>query len=608
MKKGMSDNMKSFLQFAKRVVKIINLLFVSNKKLYILSVSLSIIAGIIPIITAYIWKLLLDEIEQNSTNMIQMTVVWLVILGLVKLISDIFSEINIDIKSLQADYFNSYITDKLLDVINKSDLSCFDNSNYYNDYDMVCNQSLQKTIEIGSTISNIIVSFITLFSSFIILFGLNPVLLICTILLGMPALFAQTSISKKMFSIFENRIEDLRYTQFIKSFIIHYDNIKEIKVLSAGNYFKQRIISLYMKYISENECLIKEFNIKKSIVGFIQFIVSIIIQIFIMMLIFIKQHSVGNIIFYLQTYQTAESSISVIFTEFSKVYESDMYIKKLLEFLNQEKKNKSRIVKNDEFNQIKFCDVSFSYPGESRFALKDINITIEKGKSYAIVGRNGSGKSTFIKLLLNLYDEYAGNIFYNAYDLKKYAIKDYEKKFGVIFQDFTRYPLTVRENIGISEESQIDNISKIQDIAITSGADEFIVKLPKGYETNLYRQWTSGTDLSLGQWQKIGFSRAIYRDCQLLLMDEPTSALDAFSEKAIIDQAKMYCKENDITSILISHRLSNVKEVDEILVFDEGRIVEKGSHDDLIRRRGLYYQLYMTQAKSYRNKGVEDEN
>lgn len=584
--------------FMKRVFKITKILMLSNKKLYFVCLFLSMVSGVLPIISSYVWKLLLDAI-QYSDGEITTIISFIILLGIVKLISVLLSDINADLRNLQSDFFNIYLTDRLLDVINQSELSCFDNSEYYNDYDMVCNQSLQKTVEIGNSLSSIIISIISIITSFVVLSSLNPFLIILILLLGMPSLFAQTAISKKMFEVFESRIEKLRYTQFLKSFMIQYNNIKEIKILDAGNYFKNRIISLYKQYIKENKKLIKEFNIKKFTVNSIQLVVSICIQIFMIFSILKSKNSIGNIVFYLQTYLNAESAIAGIFTEFSRIYESDMYIQKLLIFLERSNDENALNNRDEKFKEITFENVSFSYPGDKRKVLKNISVSIKKGKSYAVVGRNGSGKTTFIKLLLNLYNQYEGKISFNLFDLKRYKISNYSSKFGVIFQDFTRYPLSVRENIGISNTTEIDKLEKIKKAAMSSGANDFIEDLPNSYETNLFKQWTSGTDLSIGQWQKIGFARAIFKKSELLVMDEPTSALDAFAEKEIVEMMRSHCKSENKTSILISHRLSNVKDVDEILVFEQGCIVERGTHEALMSKRGLYYELFTIQAESY---------
>lgn len=598
--------MTSKLSFIKRVFRITKILACSNKPLYFGCLLLSALSGVLPVINAYVWKLLLEAIQYiDNQKQFFIVILFLILLGVVKLVEVLLSDVNADLKSLQADYFNIYITDKLLDVINDSELSCFDKSEYYNDYDMVCNQSLQKSMEISGSLSNIVIGVISIATSFIVLSSLNPILILLILMLGMPSLFAQTAISKKMFQIFESRIENLRYTQFLKSFMVQYNNIKEIKILDAGTYFKNRIIILYRQYVKENKFLIREFNIKKFVVNLVQLLVSISIQVFMLFSILKKNYSIGNIVFYLQTYLNAESSIASIFTDFSKIYESDMYIKKLLEFLKKSNTDNAKIIRDEEFKNIIFNNVSFSYPGEHKKVLNGINVSIEKGKSYAIVGKNGSGKSTFVKLLLNLYSEYEGGIFYNGLDLKKYTISNYSSKFGVIFQDFTRYPLSVRENIGISNTEEIDNIEHIIEVATSSGANEFIEELPKAYETNLFKQWTSGTDLSIGQWQKIGFARAIFKKGDLLVMDEPTSALDAFAEKEIVEMASEYCRSQHKTSILISHRLSNVKEVDEILVFDRGYIVENGTHKELMNKKGLYYDLFTVQADSYTDQSGE---
>ncbi len=241
--------------------------------------------------------------------------------------------------------------------------------------------------------------------------------------------------------------------------------------------------------------------------------------------------------------------------------------------------------------------MSFKYSKNEKLVLKNINMKIEAGKSYSLVGLNGSGKTTLIKIILGIYDPTNGDVYVNDINLKDIDKSSYYKYIAVVFQDFIKYPLTVRENISIGNLSELENDNKIIESAKKSEAHSFITELRDGYNTNLTKYWENSTELSSGQWQKIAVSRAFMSQYNLIVLDEPTSSLDADSEYKLLNQFKSLSKEK--TSILISHRLSSTVDMDKIFFLKDGKIIESGNHQQLICIEGEYYNLFTLQAKGY---------
>ena len=247
---------------------------------------------------------------------------------------------------------------------------------------------------------------------------------------------------------------------------------------------------------------------------------------------------------------------------------------------------------------IEFRNVSFCYPGSDVFVLRNINLHIQPNERIALVGLNGAGKTTLIKLLTRLYDPTDGQVLIDGVDIRDYDLKSLYQRFGIIFQDFVRYQFSVRENIGFGQVDALDDITRIRDAADRGGASSIIEDLPQGYDTMLGRRWEKGAELSGGQWQKIALARAFMREAEVLVLDEPTSALDAEAEYEVFRRFGELIE--DRIAVLISHRFSTVRMADRIAVLSAGKILELGSHAELIQLDGVYARLFNFQAEGYR--------
>jgi len=247
---------------------------------------------------------------------------------------------------------------------------------------------------------------------------------------------------------------------------------------------------------------------------------------------------------------------------------------------------------------LEFHHVWFRYPGREDWALRDVNLRIAPGEKLALVGPNGAGKTTMIKLLTRLYDPTEGQITLDNIDLREYDPDELRQRIGVIFQDFVKYQLTVKENIGFGQIDQLDDAERVNDAAERGGADEVVAELPDGIDTMLGRWFEKGHELSGGQWQKVALGRAFMRDGEVLVLDEPTASLDAEREYEIFQRFRELT--NGKIAVLISHRFSTVRMADRIAVIEDGRISEIGSHIELLARGGTYARLFELQAEGYR--------
>jgi ATP-binding cassette subfamily B protein len=307
-------------------------------------------------------------------------------------------------------------------------------------------------------------------------------------------------------------------------------------------------------------------------------------------------------VMYFQAFQRGQSYLREMMAGLARIYEDNLFLSDLHEFLDLKPKV-AEPPRPAPFPQpiksgIVFDRVSFHYPNDGREVLKNVSLTIEPGETVALVGENGSGKTTLIKLLCRLYDPTAGNIAVDGIDLRNYSAAALRREIGVIFQDYSHYNLTARENIWLGNVELPADDDRIALAAQQAGAHEVIQKLPESYQTVLGYWFEKGTELSVGEWQKIALSRAFLRDAQLIVLDEPTSAIDAKAEYEFFQKFRQLTKGRAV--ILVSHRLSTVRLANRIYVLAGGAIAEAGTHDQLIHCGGAYARLYEMQAQRYR--------
>jgi ATP-binding cassette subfamily B protein len=310
--------------------------------------------------------------------------------------------------------------------------------------------------------------------------------------------------------------------------------------------------------------------------------------------------TLGQMTMYLMLFRQGQSSVSAILSAIGGMYEDNLYLSTLYEYLETPVKARTGTVLRgvDPSDGIRFEHVSFSYPGAESPTLHDINLHIRPGESLALVGQNGSGKTTLIKLLTRLYTPHSGRVLLDGTDLADWDEAALRERIGVIFQDFARYQLRVGENVGAGDVAHFEDRARWREASGKGMASEFIDSLPAGYETQLGKWFKDGRELSGGQWQKIALARAFMREkADILVLDEPTAAMDAQAEATIFEHFRALAKNRIV--ILISHRFSTVRMADQIVVIQDGRIVEHGNHAQLLARGGHYAHLFSLQARGY---------
>ena len=434
-----------------------------------------------------------------------------------------------------------------------------------------------------------------------LLLAFSPWAVAILVAAGLPAFVAETKFSGERFRAFQWRSPDRRMLAYLEIVLAREDHAKEVKLFDLGPRLLERFREIFRRIYAEE----KRLTIRRDGWGYLLGLVSSAAfygaYAWIAIATIDQTISLGEMTMYLLLFKQGQSAVAAMLSAVGGMYEDNLYLSNLYDYLEQPVRGArgSADTGLDPAAGIEFDHVSFTYPGTATPALSDVTLRVRPGQSVALVGSNGSGKTTLVKLLAGLYEPSSGTVRYQGRDLREWDPVALRRRVGVIFQDFNRYQLTVGANIGAGDVAAFEDRQRWSEAAAKGQAAEFIAALPSAYETQLGRWFNSGQELSGGQWQRIALARAFMRSgAEILVLDEPTAAMDAETEAQIFEHFRSLTK--DRIAILISHRFSTVRYADQIVVLDEGRIVEHGSHDELIALGGRYAHLFNLQARAYR--------
>lgn len=585
--------------------KLIKLVWSVDWKLFLGSLVAVLIPAVIPFINIYIYKLVIDLVVSVVGGEVFNPNNFYPLIGL-RLATYFIQSLAFNLQGLIERVFwlkvPIYLNKIILEKVSSLDIYYYENDQF--------RDLLEKTKEsIGwrpqQLVENIffsLQSLLQLLIAFVALINLNWIFIIPIVLVTIPEFILQMYRSKLTWSIWGKNTPERKRYSYITHIIQHHKEIKEIKMLMlAKNFIEESVKILTGSYLENKRVATKTFAAETGI-NFLSTIVFIGIEIYVIFQAFAKKVTVGDINFYTGVVSNFQNGIEGLLRNVNQIFEQSLYVKNIFEVMDLKPfiplPEKGVVLNIKKPPKIEFKDVDFTYPEGKQKILKEFNLTINPGEKVAFVGENGAGKSTIIKLLARFYDVDAGEISINGKNIKELDLDDWYKSLGVLFQDFNKYEDTVGKNIHYGKIYENYELSKIEHAASQSGAKSMIGSYEKQYDQMLGKMFKEGIELSGGQWQKIALSRAFFRNAPILVLDEPTASIDAKAESEIFERVERLSK--DKTVIIISHRFSTVRNADKIYVIDGGKIVEEGSHKELMKRDGQYATLFNLQAKGYK--------
>jgi ATP-binding cassette, subfamily B, bacterial len=599
------DGYLSFWRYSRRAIALV---WSTHRGLTIGLALLTLAAGLIPAGIAYLGKLIVDAVvaalaanqagaaPDHAHVLLLVAAEGLLVAGLSGVQRGIdFCQSLLRVLLSQRVHF--LILDKALTL----SLAQFEDSELYDKLNRARQEASVRPLSLVNRTFALAQNLISLGSYAGLLLAFSPWAVAILVAAGLPAFVAETRFSGERFRAFQWRSPDRRMLAYLEIVLAREDHVKEVKLFELGSRLLTRFREIFRRIYADE----KRLTIRRDGWGFVLGLVSsgafYGAYAWIALATIDGSISLGEMTMYLLLFKQGQSAVAAMLGAIGGMYEDNLYLSNLYDFLEQQSGGAHGTATSglDAGAGIEFDRVAFTYPGATVPALTDVTLRVRPGQSVALVGSNGSGKTTLVKLLAGLYAPTEGSVRYQGRDLRDWDPVALRQRIGVIFQDFNRYQLTVGENIGAGDVEAFDDRSRWGQAAAKGQAAEFIEQLPAAYETQLGRWFNNGQELSGGQWQRIALARAFMRTgAEILVLDEPTAAMDAETEAEVFEHFRALTAGR--IAILISHRFSTVRYADQIVVLDEGRIVEHGSHEELLALKGRYAHLFNLQARAYR--------
>ena len=481
------------------------------------------------------------------------------------------------------------------------DLQQFEDSELYDKLTRARREASTRPLSLVMRTFGLAQNLLSLSSFAVLLVRFSPWAVAVLLFAGLPAFIAEAKFSGQAFRLFRWRSPETRMQMYLETVLAREDHAKEVKLYGLGPRFLDRYRDIFHRLYREDRALTIRRDLWGLGLGLLGTAALYSAYAWIALATVQRRITLGQMTMYLALFRQGQSAVSAILSAVGVMYEDNLYLSTLYEYLDTEVPRAPGTATRGPVPEdgVRFEDVSFTYPGEQQPALENISLHLRPGQSLALVGENGSGKTTLIKLLTRLYSPASGRILLDGLELPEWDEQTLRARIGVIFQDFARYQMMVGENVGAGDERYFEDEEQWRAAAQKGQASDFIETLPAAYQTQLGKWFKDGRELSGGQWQKIALSRAFMRSgADILVLDEPTAAMDARAEAEIFERFRQLARGR--ITILISHRFSTVRMADEIIVIDHGRIIERGSHEELMAQGAHYAQLFTLQARGYR--------
>lgn len=563
------------------------------------SMACRLLLAFLPVALLYVSKLLVDEVVSgNATGLVWR---YLAIEVALVLSTDLLGRLMGLCDSLLADLFTNQITLRLMRHAASLDLVTFEDPTFQDKLDRARRQTTDR-LSMLFLVASLLQQVLSLVAMSASVIAFSPLFFACLVVSLIPVFWSESRFAAMAYSLLYRWTPERRQIDYLRLLGASHTTAKEVKLFGLSGYLIDRADGLFQRFYAEN----RKLAIRRATVNYLWGLLPNAAYygsfVYILQQAIAKTITVGDLIFLTRAFSNSRTLLSSIFQNISRVAEQALYVRDLFDFFETKPALPVAVnplpVPNPIREGFRFEDVHFAYPGAAKPVLNGISFHLAPGQKIALLGENGAGKTTLVKLLCRLYDPSSGRITLDGQDLRDYDPESLRREIGVIFQDFLKYDATAGDNIGFGLIESLTDPSRIDQASEKSYADSVISTLPEGYGTMLGRRFEGGIELSQGQWQKIALARAYMRDAQLLILDEPTASLDARAEYEVFERfANLTAGKS---AVLISHRFSTVRMADLILVLEHGKILEQGSHEELLAKGTRYAELFELQAAGYR--------
>jgi ATP-binding cassette subfamily B protein len=582
-----------------------HLVWSASPRLFSLILCLSIVLALVPAATLWVGKLLLDEVaraiggELPDANVAYRQLALLLALQVgITIVSSLLQTTYNASRELIGDTLQNRISLRILHKAAALDVESFENADTYDALRNAYNEVGSRPLGVMFQVIGIGQSIITLTSIGGLMARLGWQVLPLVLVASIPGVIVSSRFGAEGYRVMRRRATDARHQNYLGSLLTSDALVKEVRLFGFERYLLEGWQDYYRKFREQFVSLLQ----RRSAWGLAATLGSALLIAFATLSVLRRAANgsitVGDFSLFVGGIVQIQSQFASLLNSVTGIYESLLYMRNLFEFLELPSRN---LDQGDEWRgpieSIEFDRVSFRYPLTERDVLSEVSFRIDKGQALALVGENGAGKTTVVKLVTRLFEPSAGRILLNGIDASRFSPRSVQREMSIIFQDYGQYQMTARENIGLSRTDRLQEDAEIQRAGEKSGAVDVINDLPERYETMLGRLFPGGRQLSGGQWQRLALGRLYFRPASVQIFDEPTAALDAIAEAAMIDRLREH--GTDRITLLISHRFSTVRMADAIVVLHDGKVVEAGAHEDLLARGGIYATLFNLQARGY---------
>ncbi|AGP32873.1 ABC transporter ATP-binding protein [Sorangium cellulosum] len=590
----------------------LQLVWRSSKAASLALAALTLAAAVLPLGVAYVGKAIMDAVVAREERA---ALVWVSVeLGLVAALALAQRGLSLARQLLGARLsidIHAMILGKALSL----ELRHFEDPEFYDQLTRARREASSRPASVVTESFSLVQNLITLAGYAALLVGFSGFAVLALVLAAVPATVAEARFSGAAFRLRNWRSPEARRLNYLEYVLANDGHAKEVKLFGLGPMFLDRYKALAASFYREDSALAVRragWSYALSLLGTAAFYGCYAAM---AASAAAGRLSLGEMVLYVAAFRQGQQAFQAVLGGIGGMYEHNLYMSNLFQYLSIPTSAPPALPAGEApalpnggapaapadralDRGVRFEGVGYRYPGQSRWALRGIDLHIPSGQSLALVGHNGAGKTTFIKLLTRLYEPTEGRILLDGKDLRAWDLDDLRRRIGVVFQDFNQYQLTLRENVGLGSLDHLGDEPRIARAVSAGGADEVVTAVPGGLDAQLGRWFKDGVELSGGQWQKVALARAFMREqADILVLDEPTAALDAEAEHAVFQRFRSLSKGR--TTIVISHRFPTVRMADRIVVLDGGRIVEEGTHDELVARGQRYARMFALQAEGY---------